>query len=273
MIQYYKYFYKFNYMIEKQDYYDQLNSQLEMWEKLNNYDAMVNDYLNSWNPDESKVIKESIIQKALLELNSDQLLQLQDMFVKKALQLSWKQKYKMYELASWVLNWITDKKTHKVDNNVSEGNYRNDSREINYNIPNFMIESGSAKINWKDYVLNLNPNFSSEVKQIWDNEYSMILRFVRDSNSSMRWPEDIEIKFYYDWNRIIFFGDKNRNNNFDSTEYGRAYNVNSWPVQKIIPQIDWTTIIRQDWMNYNINLDKKYLNHYWVDELRFNIRF
>jgi len=105
-------------MTEKQDYYDQLNSQLEMWEKLNNYDAMVNDYLNSWNPDESKVIKESIIQKALLELNSDQLLQLQDMFVKKALQLSWKQKYKMYELASWVLNWITDKQTHKVEMSI-----------------------------------------------------------------------------------------------------------------------------------------------------------
>lgn len=258
-------------MTERNDFYDNLANQLENKDILMDYAPLVDDYLKTWSIEDANVVKQAIISKALSELQTTELQALRDSFTQKALQLSWKQKFRMYELSAWISNWIKEINSPSNSNNINNSPILNE--EINESFPNFKIESGSAIINWKDYKLSLHPDNAPVIKKIWDNEYSFNLLYIRDSSSSMRWPENVEIKFSYDWKNIIFFWDKNINDNFDKIEYWRLYKIEDPNYTKIIPQADWTTIIKQFDTTQNIILWKEHLNHYWVDAVKFTIKF
>lgn len=263
-------------MTERNDFYDNLINQQELFnEKMQKYTPLVEDLKTAPSPEDTKIIIDTIKNLALHECDVKFLDYIREYLISEWIKQSGKIKMRFYSASAWITNdfkecWYNfDNLPAKIEttNNISENEI------INEDFPNFKVESGSAIINWKDYNLNLHPDNTPIIKKIWDNEYSMNLVFLRNSNSSMRWPENIEIKFNYDWENIIFFWDKNRNDNFDKNEYWRLYKVDDQNYTKIIPQTDGTTIIKTFDTTQNITLWKEHLNHYWVDEVKFTIEF
>lgn len=186
------------------DFYEKQIWQIENKEIIDGFKKAVIDYFNQDDLKWSNVIKEYIISRSW-ELTKSQLQILRDFITQKIKEETWKKKLKLYEL------FLSLKKMPEINEKL-------------WNI-DFRVLSGSMYIwgNW--YIMDIRQR--PEIKAIWNNFYEMEVDFLRDSKSSLRWPEKIKLNFYYDGVELIFFGDKNKNYSIDRNESGVRYIIKS----------------------------------------------
>lgn len=155
----------------------------------------------------------------------------------------------------------------------------NHSIEKNRNIEthlNFTIEAATAKIRqiwWsKKYILNnrYNPVIKKVVWQQWMYYTKLVMK--RDSKSSLRWNIEVTLNFYYDWKKIIFFNDRNKNNSYDIREWWILNNTKNqqWVY---IKDYRWWVFISRYWKNKIISLDKNYITSPNVKEMKIKLDF
>jgi len=85
----------------------------------------------------------------------------------------------------------------------------------------FRLISAQANINKKDYILS--SDMSPTIYPLGDNFYRLEFEMARNSRSSLRGNESIQIHFFYDGLRLTFFGDRNGNERPDRHEQRKEH--------------------------------------------------
>lgn len=178
-------------------------------ETLQEYNALINDYLQTENISEANMIKNVIIQKATQELSRSDLSRLQSNLTQMALSETGKRKMRLYELNAGLYN-----QTSGISQ--PQALETNDISQID-----FRVIRWSMRISDRDYVID--PRDAVQIIPLGNNTYELTLVFRRDSKSSLRGPEYVKTHFSYDGVELVFFWDKNRNQNFDRNESGVRY--------------------------------------------------
>lgn len=219
------------------------------------YNALINDYLQTENISEANLIKNIIIQKASQELSRSNLSRLQSNITQMALRESGRRKMRLYELNAGLYNQTSGiSQTQDLETN--------DISQID-----FRVIRWSMRISDRDYVID--PRDTPQITPLGNNTYELTLVFRRNSKSSLRWPEHVKIHFSYDGVELIFFWDKNRNQNFDRNE--------SWVRYIIRHKEEW---VRQQNRRFiqprtvDIQLSRDQISsHQRVRDLQFQILF
>lgn len=150
----------------------------------------------------------------------------------------------------------TLKKALNIPNNYN-------SEDLNEDIEvylDFNFEEARCKIHqfWgsKEYVLN--KRYTPIIRKVtWkDNYYTVTFIMRRNSRSSMRWDRTVELNFYYNGRRLIFFNDRNGNSEFDKREWGNLTKIknNKWV---FIENYRWWKFIHKWWKDKFIKLREK----------------
>lgn len=203
-----------DYFEKQQQFYDNLDKNNEKEGISDEIKGLINEYLaTKQSSKESNFYHDWIIWK-IEKLNQFEIKNISNYLRAKIKENSWDNKLQLLELWSAV---------QQIDTNTL-----NERNEIK-NWLDFTIDNATARIKilWstKDYVLN--NRYYPQITRVSENFYNVILIMKRNSNSSLRWDQKVELNFRYDWRELIFFEDRNNNNRFDRGEDWKRYRINN----------------------------------------------
>lgn len=105
-----------------------------------------------------------------------------------------------------------------------------------------------------------------EYISLWNNSYQVKFTVIRDSKSSLRWPQEVVLNFIYDGFDIRFFNDKNEDWKFNTNESWSKVDINRrWYEAK---HRKWRKPFRK-----TVKLGKGSITTYWVKSIELDLGF
>lgn len=180
----------------------------------------------------------------------------------------WNLKKGLLELLAWIYNNIdiTSYPSRKEQIEVM------DKIDFTISEANAIIRQYNKRLKKENKSYTLNERREIDFREIWNNFYQTTIFLRRDSSKSLRSDYPIDLTFYYNWDKLVFFWDRNKNWRFDKYESYSGTKINRAKEEKVTRRDRYWKISYYRPLNLDLDLSK-IMKWTQVKSLKIKIQF
>lgn len=211
------------YYIFMTDFYTSQIEQLNSAEVIQNYIPEISQYAKSMDSEQSKILKDFIVKKAVWELSFQESRVLRDYIGKEARNATGKEKMKLYELASAIMSHITPSQMEKPQKQWNEVLALESFQVIKGEITQKTLTIGRG-IDNKDKTYTIT---GSEVEALWENTFKITLDASAKAWKYGRYNTQAEILVRYTWGSVLEVLDPNTKESLGMVRVEKTFQTES----------------------------------------------